>query len=244
MEAHLDRRLRQFQGFNGPMGFPPDYEWYPPFDDVSQTISMKLPDGSLIKMFLQMQGAGLPPAQQAAFMAAVENYPAFSGITLGGHGVLPSDQALGANSCLDCHGVDGVMAAPVQVTRKVPTDMGPMGVLEMPMYTWVYYNVHDLVDLGLIAQSEDIISGATDVDIDGDTNYVRTSNTTIVLNWIMPDAPGGYQAADSAGALDGTGLQPTDLTWSGGSWMPVLEPVTDMVPAYSVLGYQSAEIIW
>ena len=38
--------LQQFMGFNAPMGFPNDYQWYPPYEDVSDVISMKLPDGS------------------------------------------------------------------------------------------------------------------------------------------------------------------------------------------------------
>ena len=54
-------------------------------------------DGTLIKMFLGMQGAALPPEQQEALFAATANYPAYSnGITLGGHGVRPKEEALGA----------------------------------------------------------------------------------------------------------------------------------------------------
>ena len=36
--------------------------------------------------------------------------------------------------------------------------------------------------------------------------------------------------------LESTGLVPADLTWNGGAWMPVLEPVTDLVPNWKVLG--------
>ena len=42
----------------------------------------------------------------------------------------------------------------------------------------------------------------------------------------------------------GTSLTADDLTWNGGNWMPVLEPVTDQVPNYAVLGYQEGEVIW
>ena len=35
-----------------------------------------------------------------------------------------------------------------------------------------------------------------------------------------------------------------DLTWNGGKWMPVLEPVTDLKPNYEVLGYDRSEILW
>ena len=237
--------LMQFMGFNGPMGFPPDYEWYPFFDDVSQVISMKLPDGSLMKMFLQMQAANLPPDQQSAFLAAVDNYPAFSnGITLGGHGVRPVEEALGygADGCLDCHSDNGVMSTPVPVTRKIPTDLGPMGIVELPVYQWKYYNLHALVDLGLSVQDEDVVAGTADVDIRGNSNYLQVSDTTFVLNWFMPNDPAGYRRADDPTALAGTTLTPADLTWSGGSWMPVLEPVVDMVPNYAVLGYAPGEL--
>jgi len=236
--------LRQFQGFNAPMGFPADYQWYPPFDSVDQLVSMKLPDGSLIKMFLQMQAAGLPEDQRPAFLAAVENYPAFSNITLGGHGVLPKEQALGASGCMDCHGSGGVLAQKHPVTRKVPTDMGEMGFLDMPVYRWRYYNLHNLVDLGLTTRDEDVVAGTANVDIDGNETYVRQSDTTFVLNWFAPADPSGFRPADDSTALEGTGLSAADLTWKDGDWMPVLEPVTDPIPNYAILGYQAEEILW
>jgi len=226
--------LRQFAAFNAPMGFPPTYEWYPPFDEVSDVISMKLPDGSLIKMFLQAQAQQLPQGQQQAWLDAVANYPAFSQITLGGHGVAPKEEAL---SCSDCHAVNGgILSRPVPVGRKVPTNLGPMGTVELPVYQWKYYNVGMLVDLGLQASCEQVVSGGIDVDIDGDTIYLRESSTTFVVNWFVPDAPQGYYPADDAASLAGTALVPADLTWNGGSWMPVLEPVTDLVPNWVVLG--------
>ena len=246
MLAAANAGLALFQGFNRPMGFPEAYEWYPPFNDVSEVISMKLPDGSLMKMFLAMQAANLPPDQQAAFLAAVDNYPSYSAITLGGHGVTPKEEALGASSvmCLDCHGSQGVLSRPVPVGRKVPTNMGPMGTLEMPVYAWKYYQVQDLIDLGLVVSAESVLAGTVDVDIDGDTMYVRDSDSEFVLNWFAPDAPDGYRRADDPSALAGTNLIPADLTWNGGPWMPVLEPVVDYVPNYEVLGYDASEILW
>ncbi|MBK8978436.1 MAG: hypothetical protein IPM29_21250 [Planctomycetes bacterium] len=235
--------LRQFQGFNGPMGFPANYEWYPPFQDASELISMKLPDGSLIKMFLQMQFGQLPEPQRSALLAAIDKYPSYSQITLGGHGVAPASQALGSTSCRDCHSASGALGRPIPVGRKVPTNMGPMGTIEFPLYAWRYYDVRGLVDLGLAVQCEDIVAGTADVDIDGDTRYLRTSAGEFVVNWLMPDAPGGFAPADAAASLDGTGLTAQDLTWNGGRWMPVLEPVVELVPNWQVLGLPSS-VIW
>ena len=246
MFAAANAGLRQFQGFNAPMGFPADYEWYPPYENVTQPISMKLPDGSLMKMFLQMQAANLPEEQRAPFLAATANYPAFSQITLGGHGVAPKNKALGAGAtgCMECHGSDGALAHTVPVGRKQIVDMGPMGKVEMPLYRWKFYKVSDLIQLGLDVKSEEFLAGTKNLDIDGDTRYLRESGETFILNWMMPNAPGGYQPADNGSVLEGTTLTKDDLTWNGGAWMPVLEPVTDLVPNYAVLGYEKAEIIW
>ncbi len=235
MFAAANSGLRQFQGFNGPLGFAPDYQWYPPFDDVSDVISMKLPDGSLIKMFLQMQAGKLPPEMVDAYMAAVDNYPSFSQITLGGHGVRPKAEAVG--SCGSCHSAGGLMSHKVPVGRRVPVDMGPMGTLEFPQYQWRYYNVKGLVDLGLATTSEQIVAGAVDVDIDGNTTFVRESSTAFVLNWFAPNAPDGYRRPDAPTALQGTGLTAENLTWQGGDWMPVLEPIVDYLSNARVLGY-------
>ena len=244
MLAAANAGLQQFQGFNAPMGFPQNYEWYPPFTDVSDVISMKLPDGSLMKMYMQMQAQGLPAAEQQAWLNSVANYPAFSQITLGGHGVAPKTEALGALSCLDCHGANGgVLSRPIPVGVKVPTNLGPMGTVELPVYRWKYYNLGLLVDLGLQTTCEQIVTGGADVDIDGDTNYLRESKTTFVLNWFMPNDPQGYRRADDRSALLGTSLTAPELTWNGGAWMPVLEPVTDMVPNWQVLGLYP-NLIW
>lgn len=242
MLAAANSGLRQFQGFNGPMGFPAGYEWYPPFTDVSQPISMKLPDGSEIKMFLQMQAQQLPASQQQAWLDAVEHYPAFSQVTLGGHGVAPKERALG-NSCLDCHGTSGALAHTVPVGRKVPTNLGPMGTIDLPQYRWHYYNMRALVDLGLGVTCEQVLAGTADVDIDGNADYLRASSNDFVVNWFMPDAPGGYYRADDSFALAGTGLVASELSWNGGAWMPVLEPVVDLLPNWQVLGL-TADVIW
>jgi hypothetical protein len=244
MLAASNMGLRKFQGFNLPMGLPADYEWYPFFDATPQVISMKEPDGSLMKMFLQMQAAALPADQQLAYLAALENYPAFSnGVTLGGHGVRPPEEALGAgtNGCLDCHGDEGVLTHPIPVDRKIPVDLGGM-IVELPLYQWKYYNLRALVDLGLTTQSEDVIAGVADIDIDGDARYVRTSPMSFIVNWFAPNT--SYYPADDGMILTGTLLEATDLTWNGGAWLPVLEPVVDYVPNYAVLGYEASDVIW
>ncbi len=235
--------LGQFMGFNGAMGFAPSYTWYPAYTDVNQVISMKLPDGSLMKMFLAMQGMQIAdPDEQAAFMAAIENYPSFSQVTLGGHGVLPKEQAIG--SCADCHGPSGIMAHPIPVTKKVATNMGPMGTFEFPVYQWKFYKLGDLIDRGLAATSEDVAAGNVDMDVHGDTTVLQVSSTEITLNWLASYAgmPSEYIPANDPGALAGTTLSATDLTWNGGDWMPVLEPVTILTTNLEVLGYPASGI--
>ncbi len=243
MLAAANSGLMLFAGFNGPMGFEQDYQWYPMFESVKDVISMKLPDGSLMKMFMQMQAMQIEDENERnAFLAAVADYPAFSQITLGGHGVLPKEQAIGAGfACSECHGSSGVFANPQPVDRKQVVDMGEMGPMEFPVYQWKYYHMQNLVDLGLSTTSEQVVAGA-DVDIDGDTTYLRVSTTEFVLNWFIPNAEGGYRKADDATALDGTGLSPADLTWNGGNWMPVLEPVVDYKTNLEVLGYPASGI--
>ena len=65
----------------------------------------------------------------------------------------------------------------------------------------------------------------------------------LVLNWFMPNAPGGFLPAYDKDVLKDAKLKARDLTWSGGEWMPALEPVVDYVPNYAVLGYQRDEVI-
>lgn len=245
MLAASNAGLRSFQGFNGPMGMQADYEWYPPFDDVSQTITMKVPDGTLIKMFLGMQGMNLPDDRKPAFYQAIANYPAYSnGVTVGGHGVMPKEQALGyANSCRTCHAEGGVMTHPVPVTSTVIRDIPGMGPLEFPVYRWRYYNMHRMVDLGLATSNEDVVAGTVDVDVRDNTEYVRVSDAQIVVNYLNPAGEGSYRRADSDDALAGTGLAAGDLTWQGGEWMPVLEPEVQMKATYEVLGYARDEIL-
>ena len=246
MFAAANAGLRSFQGFNGPMGLPADYEWYPPFEDASDVITMKVPDGTLIKMFLSMQGMQLPAEQQPAFFNAIANYPAFSnGITLGGHGVRPKEQALGANlTCRTCHADGGAMSHPVPVTQTTPRDIPGLGTFEFPVYRWHYYNMHRLADLGITTQDEAVAAGSANVDIAGNTDYTRASSATIAVNYINPAGEGSYRSAADAASLAGTELTADDLTWSGGEWMPVLEPDVRLVPNYEVLGYSRNEILF
>lgn len=241
--AAANAGLQRFAGFNAPMGLPATYEWYPAFTQPSDLISMKLPDGSEIKMFLQMQANQLPEPQRTEMLSAVQYYPSFSQITLGGHGVAPKARTIGATGCRECHAPNGILARPVPVGRRTPTNLGPMGTIELPVYQWKYYHVRNLIDLGLTVQCEDILAGTANVDVDGNTTYLRESSNQFVVNWFAPETPGGYRRADDATALAGTSLTANDLTWNGGAWMPVLEPVTDMVPNWQVLGLPSS-VIW
>jgi hypothetical protein len=264
MYSAVNAGLDQFKGFNVPMGLPADYEWYPKFGDVSNVATMKLPDGSFMKLFLSMQlrqmygSWGYPEDEiDALIQQMVGSYPAFSnGITLGGHGVAPNpeENALGATvdgtgtGCLDCHGAGGILENPVPVTDKVLVDVGAMGQAEMPVWHWVYYKVRGIVRLGLKVTDEDVVAGTADIDIDGDDNYLRTSANRMVLNWFDPSAPPpdgylGLTRADDPLSLAGTGLRSDLLTWNGGRWMPVLEPMTTTAPNYAVLGYTRDEVI-
>jgi len=245
MLAGANAGLRAFQGFNGPMGLPADYEWYPSYTDPSQTITMKVPDGTLIKMFLGLPGMNLPDAEKPAYYQAIANYPSYSnGITVGGHGVAPKEQALGyGDSCRTCHAAGGVMTNPTPVTSTVIRDVPGMGPLEFPVYRWRYYNMHRLVDLGLTTTNEAINAGQANVDIRDNADYVRQSDTQIVVNYLNPAGENSYRAADSNEALMGANLTSSDLTWHGGEWMPVLEPEVEMKTAYESLGYTKDEIL-
>jgi hypothetical protein len=261
--------LLEFKGFNQPMFLPPDYDWYPPFDEVSNVATMKLPDGKFMKLFLGMQldmnGVPMETIQQL-----IGSYPAFSnGVTLGGHGVVPNPQqnALGGggrfDGCQQCHTEGGVLDSQVPVTKEQYVQT-PMGMAAMPVYKWKYYNIHELMHLGVSTSSEDVVQNRADIDIDGDRGYVRESAQELVLNWFQPTPCGDddevdtstpvecFLPADSAAALARTDLDDGDLTWSAedacGSgcpeWMPVLEPVTNPAPNYAVLGYARDEVIW
>jgi len=246
MLAAANNGLRAFQGFNGAMGMPADYQWYPQFDTANDLVSMKVPDGTLIKMFLTMQAASLPAERQPAFMQLVANYPAFSnGVTLGGHGVRPKEQALGANmTCTSCHASGGIMDHPVPVTTTVPREVAGFGTFEFPVYRWRYYNYRGLIDQGLSVEDTDVVAGTTNVDITGNATLVRESDNTIVVNYMNPAGEASYHAADSAEALAGTGLTADDLGFNGGTWMPVLEPVVHTVPNYQMLGYSHDEMLF
>ncbi|MEJ2310519.1 MAG: hypothetical protein P8Z78_14600 [Gammaproteobacteria bacterium] len=261
--------LMEFKGFNQPMYLPPTYDWYPFFDDVSNVATMKLPDGKFMKLFLgmQLQMAGVP---METIGQLIGNYPAFSnGVTLGGHGIVPNPQqnALGSGGrfggCQQCH-VEGssVLESQVPVTKEQYVET-PMGMAALPVYRWKYYNIHRLIHLGLTTNNEDVVAGTADIDIAGDTTYVRESTREMVLNWFDPGAceDEGIDAnpvvcflqANSDAALAGTGLDAGDLTWEADEcgvgdecpeWMPVLEPVTEPAPNYAVLGYAYDEVIW
>jgi hypothetical protein len=261
MLGAVNTGLMEFKGFNQPMMLPASYDWYPPFTDVDNVATMKLPDGSFMKLFLEMQlgAAGVPPE---TIRQLVGNYPAFSnGVTLGGHGVMPDpgSNALGGgkgrNGCRDCHSPQGVLANPVPVTRKELVDLGPMGQGEMPVWRWVYYNVKGLIDLGLTTSNEDVLAGKATIDVGGNRGYVRSSSNQMVLNWFNPAGQltrdgknlKGYtifQPADSSKSLKGTGLKAKDMTWNRGRWMPVMEPVTVAQPNYAILGYAREEVIF
>ena len=274
MLGAVNTGLDQFKGFNVPMFLPPTYDWYPKMTDVSNVATMKLPDGSFMKLFLsmgiqqQLISQGVPPEQiPAIIQGLVGNYPAYSnGVTLGGHGIAPDPRANalggpGRQGCAECHGAGGVLETNVPVTAKVLVDVPfppPMDKAEMPVWRWVYYHVENLINLGVTTQNEDIVSGAADVDIsDEPTNsqLVRKSRKQMILNWFAPSslptidgarltAYRGFTPADSGWSMFGTRLRTRDLTWNGGKWMPVLEPVTTPAPNYAVLGYQRDEVIF
>jgi hypothetical protein len=242
--------------------------------NVSNVATMKLPDGSFMKLFLtmgiqqQLMEQGVPLEQIPQIIdQLVGNYPAFSnGVTLGGHGISPDpgDNALGGpmrTGCDQCHSPSGIFASSVPVTEKKLVDVPfppPMNKAEMPVRRWVYYNVQNLITLGVVTNSEDVVAGRADIDISdepADSDLVRKSGRQMILNWFNPSSDPavdsvplsgyvGFRRADNWGVLNGTSLQKADLTWNGGGWMPVLEPVTRAVPNYAVLGYARDEVIW
>lgn len=236
--------LKAFQGFNAPMGLPADYQWYPQYQDSHDLVTMKLPDGTDMKIYLSIEGMKLPAEQQPAYFQALQYYPAFSnGITLGGHGVRPKEQALGANAnCTVCHAPGGMMDHPVPVTRTVARDIPGFGTFSFPVYRWRYYQIHAITDLGLTTRDEDIVAATANVDIADNTNCRRESSNTIVVNYMNPAGEGSYRPADHADSLAGTGLSPADLTINGGEWMAALEPDVDYVPNYKILGFTEDEL--
>ncbi len=242
----VNNGLRAFQGFNVPTGLPADYAWYPPVETLNDLVSMKLPDGTDMKIYLSLEGTKLPAEEQPAYFAALANYPAFSnGITLGGHGVRPRAEALGAGlTCRACHSAGGAMDHPVPVTQTVPREVPGFGTLEFPVYRWRYYQIHAITDLGVATACEDVAGGAVNVDIVGNADYRRESANTLVVNYINPAGEGSFRTADDADSLAGTGLSAADLTMNGGEWMPALEPDVRMVPNYQMLGYTAEEILF
>jgi len=152
------------------------------------------------------------------------------------------ETALGSGGCTDCHSGNGALSTPIPVTRKHPVEIPGMGMLEMPTYHYVFYNTKALTALGLETQCEDVVAGTANIDVDGDATLIREGAVEMLLNWLMPNAPGGYLPADDAGVLADVGLATSDLARNGGAWMAVLEPVVDYVPNYLVLGYAPGEI--
>ncbi len=269
MKNAVNAGLMEFGGFNQPMFLPPTYEWYPSFDDVSNVATMKLPDGKFMKLFLAMQLKMAAGADMETIQQLIGNYPAFSnGVTLGGHGVTPDPEqnALGAGGreggCQQCHVAGGVLESRVPVSKEKYVVVDGFGTdpLPLPVYKWKYYKVHALIDLGLTTSSEAVVDPddpdyPADIDIGGDPNFVKESGQEMVLNWFGPapcpedqtsqtDPVVCFLQANTALALAGTGLTTADLTWSGGQWMPVLEPVTEGVENWKVLGYAPGEVIW
>jgi hypothetical protein len=262
--------LMEFKGFNQPMFLPPTYDWYPPFEDVSDVATMKLPDGKFMKLFLgmQLQMADVPTDM---IQQLIGNYPAFSnGVTLGGHGIVPNPQqnALGSGGryggCQQCHVEGGVLETRVPVSKEQYVKT-PMGMAAMPVYKWKYYNIAALIQLGLTTSNEDVVSGNADIDIDGDATFVRSSAQEMVLNWFQANTCAEdlqinsgtpvecFLPANTEAALAGTGLDRDNLTWATETceaecgvpeWLPVLEPVTSPAPNYAVLGYTRDEVIW
>jgi hypothetical protein len=215
---------------------------------------------------MQLQSAELPIEM---IQQLIGNYPAFSnGVTLGGHGVTPDPQqyALGAGGreggCQQCHVAGGVLDSRVPVSKEqyvVVDGFGP-DPMPLPVYRWKYYKVHALIDLGLTTSSEAVVDPddpdyPADIDIDGDPTFVKESGQKMVLNWFQPapcpedqatqtDPVVCFLKADSEAALAATDLTEAQLTWSGGQWMPVLEPVTEGVENWKVLGYAPGDVIW
>ena len=80
------------------------------------------------------------------------------------------------------------------------------------------------------------MAGTANVDIAGNTDYVRESSRTFVVNYLNPAGEGSYRPADDAASLEGTGLSADDVSYNGGDWLPVLEPDVRLVPNIDVLG--------
>ena len=120
--APSTRAWRSSRASTPPCSCRPTYDWYPPLDDVEDVATMKLPDGSFMKLFLSMGiqqqlMEQLPQDQWTRFRdypGAVGNYPAFSnGVTLGGHGIAPNPKqnALGGSRTARLRGMPRRRAA-------------------------------------------------------------------------------------------------------------------------------------
>ncbi len=231
--------LQAFKRFNPLFGLKPGTDWYPPFKDHNDIVPMKLPDGTLMRMYLQMKDAVADSDPGKMHPKRWKYYPAFSnGITLGhavaGPHTFWKPLGSGDNGCNDCHSAKGVMMQPVPVTKTVK--VGPFKKFhnmsfQMPVYHWVYYNARKLVKLGLKTEDDDVVAGKASVDIAGKPQYMRFSKKTFVLNWLNPT---GYVPADSPKMMP----KGVKLMHNGGDWVAVLEPVVEMHSNWEILGYK------
>jgi hypothetical protein len=231
--------LMAFKGYNQLFGMPKDMDWYPKFDKADDLVTIKLPDGTLMRIYQQLKDAMADADPGKMHPERWQNYPAFSnGITLG-HAVAGADTrwkplGSGDNGCADCHSSKGVFMQPVPIAKTVK--VGPFKKFgnmsfQMPVYHWVYYNARKLVQLGLKTRDEDVVKGKASIDIAGKPEYMRVSNASFTLNWLDPK---GYVPADSTKMIP----KGVKLMRDGGEWVAVLEPVIETRTNWEVLGYK------
>lgn len=228
--------LMAFMGYNPLFNLKKNYSWYPKFKKPDDLVTIKLPDGSLMRMYLQLKDAMADSDPGKMHPKRWEYYPAFSnGITLG-HAIAGSKtmyKPLGSNGCTDCHSAKGVFMQPVPVAKTVK--VGPFKKFgnmsfQMPVYHWVYYNARKLVKLGLKTEDDDVVAGKTSVDILDKPEYMRYSKKTFVLNWLNPT---GYVKATSSKMLP----KGVKMMRNGGDWVAVMEPVVKTMTNWQILGY-------
>jgi len=231
--------LDAFKGYNGLFNLKKGYDWYPKFKKADDLVTMKLPDGSLMRIYLQLKDAMADSDPGKMHPARWEYYPAFSnGITLGhaiaGAKTMYKPLGYGDNGCADCHSAKGVFMKPVPVAKTVK--VGPFKKFgnmsfQMPVYHWVYYNARKLVKLGLTTEDDDIVKGKVSVDIQGKPEYMRFSKGTFVINWLNPT---GFVKATDAKMLP----KGVKLMRNGGDWVAVLAPVVKTRTNWEILGYK------
>ena len=231
--------LMAFKAFNPIFGLPADTDWYPKFDSADDLVTMKLPDGSLMRIYLQLKDAMADDDPGTMHPERWKNYPAFSnGVTLGhavaGAKTMWKPLGYGENGCKDCHSAKGVMMQPVPVAKTVEIgpfkDFGNMS-FQMPVYRWVYYNARKLVALGVGTEDADVLTGKSDIDIAGRPEYMLEGKKSFMLNWLDPK---GYIKATAAEMMP-AGVK---LMRDGGDWVAVLEPVIETHSNWEILGYK------